>query len=249
VGKMLLLLSFLVFSGTAPEFSSAATIHASVAASLTDAFKTMATEFTSTHQNVEIVANYGASGTLTRQIVQGAPADLFISANQQWLDYLVDQKAVDPGTIGTLAANRLVFVGVRGAAVSLADLPGMKRIAIGSPKSVPAGQYAEEVLKKAGLYDAMANGGRLVQTQDVRQALIYADRGEADGAFVYRTDALLAKEAVILFEVPAEMHAPITYPLALTTAGTMKPHVKAFLDYLHSPAARAVLAMYGFVVE
>ena len=131
-----------------PASSSAATINASVAASLTDAFKEIVAIFTVIHPDVEVVPNYGASGALAKQIVQGAPADLFISANKQWLDYLLDAKVVDPGSVGILAANRLVFVGAKGVAVSLADLPKLKRIAIGSPKSVPAGQYAEGVLKE-----------------------------------------------------------------------------------------------------
>ncbi len=247
--RMILLLAFLGMVGTAPETSSAATINASVAASLAGAFKEMVVDFTVAHPEVDVVANYGASGSLAKQITQGAPADLFISASQQWLDYLLTAKAVDPATVGTLATNRLVFVGAKDAAISFDDLFKLKRIAIGSPKSAPAGQYAEEALKTAGLYDRLAAGGKLVQAKDVRQALVYADRGEVDGAFVYKTDALLARSAVILFEVPAEMHAPIVYPMALTATGAATPLARAFMEYLRSAPARAVLTKFGFAVE
>jgi molybdate transport system substrate-binding protein len=245
--KKYLLLSFCLLF--APHPTAAATINASVAASLTDAFTEIAASFTATHPEVEILPNYGASGALAKQVVQGAPADLFISANQQWLDYLLQSKAADPETVVILAANRLVFVGAKEGAASLNDLPGLKRIAIGSPKSVPAGQYAEEVLKRTGIYERLAADGKLVQTRDVRQALVYADRGEVDGAFVYKTDARLAQSAVILFEVPAERHAPIIYPMALTTTGAKKPEAVAFLAYLRSATARALLAKCGFAPE
>jgi molybdate transport system substrate-binding protein len=247
--KLLMLLSFVAVAGVVPSSSLAATVNASVAASLTDAFKEIVASYTAAHPDVEVVANYGASGTLAKQIVQGAPADLFISANKQWLDYLLDAKAADPHTVGTLAANRLVFVGAKGVATTLADLSKLKRIAIGSPKSVPAGQYAEEALKKAGIYGQLTADGRLVQAQDVRQALVYADRGETEGTFVYKTDALLARSSVILFEVPAEMHAPIVYPMALTTSGAGNPAARSFMEYLRSAVSRAVLTKYGFVVE
>lgn len=247
--KTILFLSFFLVVGGVPVKSSAAVISASVAASFTDAFKEIASNFMSDHPDVEIVANYGGSGTLAKQIAHGAPVDLFVSANKQWVDYLLEDKAVDPATVGTLAVNRLVFVGSEGAAGSLGDLPKLKRIAIGSPKSVPAGRYAEEVLNKAGLYDLLLADGKLVQAQDVRQALVYADRGETDGAFVYKTDALLAQSARVLFDVPAEMHDPIVCPMALTASGMAKPAARVFMEYLRSADARAMLTTFGFVTE
>ncbi len=131
----------------------------------------------------------------------------------------------------------------------MADLPKLQRIAIGSPKSVPAGQYAEEAMKKAGVYEQLAGAGKLVMAQDVRQALVYADRGEVDGAFVYKTDALLAKEAAILFEVPQDLYAPVTYPMGLTVAGAQSAEARDFFDYLQSTAAKTVLEKYGFIVR
>jgi len=247
--KIGILLLFVMVAGILPPASFSATINASVATSLTDAFKELVAGFCKDHPDVEIVGNYGASGTLAKQIAQGAPADLYISANEKWLAFLIDAKAVDSGSVASLAANRLVFIGTQGRAVSLGDLVKLKRIAIGSLKSAPVGQYAEEALKKAGLFEQLVGEGKLVQAQDVRQALVYADRGEVDGAFVYKTDALLAQSATILFEVPKEMHAPIVYPMALTTAGAGNRSARAFMEYLRSASASAVLAKFGFVVN
>jgi molybdate transport system substrate-binding protein len=223
-------------------------VRLSVAASLTDALKEIAALYTAAHPGVEVWPNFGASGALAKQIAQGAPADIFISANPKWMEYLVEQGRIAPGQTATLAYNTLVFVGRPGLQVAkLADLPGLQRIAMGSPKSVPAGQYAEQALKAAGLAEPLA--GKLVLAQDVRQALVYADRGETDGAFVYRTDALLAKEAKILFEVPRTLYDPVSYPLGLTQQGAGSLDAVGFFDFLTTPTARAVLLKYGFVVK
>jgi molybdate transport system substrate-binding protein len=229
--------------------ASAGEIRLSVAASLTDAINEICADYSRAHPGTTCLPNYGASGTLAKQIAAGAPADLFISANPKWVDFLVGENWIAADTVRILAANTLVFVGPKGRASSLADLPKLKRIAIGSPRSVPAGQYAEEAMKKAGVYDTLAAAGKLVMAQDVRQALVYADRGETEGAFVYRTDALLAREAVILFEVPKEYHSPVTYPMALTDSGRANPEAQAFFRFLRSAEAGKVLTKFGFVLE
>ena len=112
------------------------------------------------------------------------------------------------------AYNKLVFAGKKGISItSLADLKTLQRIAIGTPASVPAGQYAEQAMRAAGVYEDLVKDKKLVMAQDVRQALLYADRGEVDGAFVYKTDALLAKEAEILLVVPDKLYDRISYPM------------------------------------
>jgi molybdate transport system substrate-binding protein len=239
----------LLFSLCAASAAVAGEIRLSVAVSLTDAINEICADYASAHPGTTCLPNYGASGTLAKQIAAGAPADLFLSANPKWVDFLVGEKRVAADTVKILASNTLVFVGSKGRASALADLPKLKRIAIGSPRSVPAGQYAEEAMKKAGVYDTLAAEGKLVMAQDARQALVYADRGETDGAFVYKTDALLAKEAVILFAVPKEFHSPVTYPMALTDSGRANPEAMAFFAFLQSPQARAILSRYGFVME
>ena len=163
------------------------------------------------------------------------------------MDYLRDEKRIDPATEKILAANTLVFVGMKNPAITkMADIAGLKQIAIGSPKSVPAGEYAVQAMEKAGIYKQLEEGKKLVMAKDVRQSLVYADRGETDGAFVYKTDALMATQAVILFEVPQDLYAPVTYPIALTADGAKNAEAKAFYTFLTGPEGMKVFLKYGF---
>jgi molybdate transport system substrate-binding protein len=240
---MALLLSLSLFSS-----SFAAEIRLSVAASLTEAVKEIASGYEKKVPDVKILPNFASAGALAKQIVQGAPADIYISANPKWMNYLVAEKLIPAEQVRIFARNSLVLAGRPGQPVtSLEDITKLRRIAIGSPKSVPAGQYAEQALKAAGLYDKVKD--KLIMAKDVRQALIYADRGETDGAFVYKTDALLAKEARILLEVPQELYDEVTYPIALTVSGVAKPEAVAFAEYLKTDEAGCILKKYGFVVR
>ena len=134
------------------------------------------------------------------------------------------------------------------AVTKMADLVGLKQIAIGSPKSVPAGEYAAQAMEKAGIYKQLEEGQKLVMAKDVRQALTYADRGETDGAFVYKTDALQAHNAKIVFTVPSRMHQPIVTNMGLTAEGQTRPGARAFYNFMASKEARTVLESYGYAV-
>ncbi len=225
----------------------AQTVHLSVAASMTDAFNEMMTDFSAQHTDAEFQPNFASSGSLAKQIEQGAPTDIFLSANPKWMKYLVEKELVAPGTDRILAFNQLVFIGAKKSTeLSLAGLTGLDLIALGTPQSVPAGQYAKQAMEHAGIYAALEQGKKLVMAKDVRQALIYADRGEVDGAFVYKTDALLAKNAQILFVVPEDHYDRVSYPIALTNEGAKNNSAKAFYEYINSPEAKAILAKYGF---
>ena len=242
-----LLVLFALLACTAP--AQAAEVRISAAASMTDAINTICAAYKAEHPQVSFANNFAASGTLARQIAAGAPVDLFISANPKWMKYLEEQKIVPAANVQTFAFNTLVFVGDPVHPVhSMKELATLGRIAIGSPKSVPAGQYAKQALTRAGLYDRLQQANKLVMAKDVRQALVYADRGEVDGAFVYRTDALLARHAAILFTVPQELYPQVRYPLALTATGTTNPAAKDFLAYLHEAKAGKILQKYGFVL-
>lgn len=249
---MKLFLSSLVFAVTFFILGFTATANAeqlriSVAASMTDVLKELISNFSTHHKDIQILPNFGPSGGLAKQINLGAPADIYISANPKWMDYLIEQRKIDISTRKTFAHNSLVFVGTKNEDVtSLADLPQLQRIGIASPKSVPAGQYAEQALCKTGLYKQLLGAGKLVMAKDVRQALIYADRGETDGSFVYTTDALLAKQAVILFNVPQDLYSHVTYPLALTQVGATKPAAQSFYDYITSEDSHDIINKYGF---
>jgi molybdate transport system substrate-binding protein len=242
-----LLVLFALLACTVP--AQAAEVRISAAASMTDAINAVCSAYSTEHPTVGFAKNFAASGTLARQIAAGAPVDLFISANPKWMKYLVEQKIVPASGVQTFAFNTLVFVGDPAHPVhAMNELPALKRIAIGSPKSVPAGQYAKQALTRSGLYDQLQQENKLVMAKDVRQALVYADRGEVDGAFVYRTDALLARHAAILFTVPQTLYPQVRYPLALTSDGAKNPAATAFVAYLRGPEAGRILQKYGFVL-
>ena len=224
-------------------------INLSAAASLRDVLNELSDTYAKDNPGVTFLKNYGASGAVAKQIENGAPADLFLSANVKWMDHLKEKKVVDEKSITTFAYNSVVFVGKPELKVAgLKDLAKLNKIAIGSPKSVPAGQYADEALKKAGVEKELEK--KLVMAKDVRECLMYADRGEVDGAFVYKTDAeLMAKNVKILFAVPQELYARVTYPMALTAAGSKKTEAAAFFRFLQSDKAKKILEKYGFVVR
>lgn len=245
--KCVVLIFLLQISFFAAQSALAGEIRLSIAASMTDVVKELVNTYGKEHPDVLILPNFASSGSLAKQIVQNAPADLYLSANRKWMDYLVKENRIAADTVHVFAYNGLVFVGKKNPRItSLKDLVTLSLVAIGSPKSVPVGEYAAQALEKAGVYGQLAREHKLVMAKDVRQALIYADRAEVNGAFVYRTDGLLAKNAVILFTVPAGLHDPIAYSLGLTRAGTKNPDAREFLSYLKSPEAAGILKKYGF---
>lgn len=232
---------------TAP--AHAGDVSLSAAASLKDAMKEIIAGFRKAQPDTTILTNFGASGALAKQTAQGAPTDIFISANDQWLDFVIKESKAEAKNKGILAYNKLVFVGKKGIAVkSLADLKTLQRIAIGTPASVPAGQYAEQSLRAAGIYEELQKANKLVMAQDVRQALMYADRGEVDGAFVYQTDAMLAKGTEILLVVPDDLYDRVSYPMVMTITGEAKPEATAFYRYLAGPDTQEILKKFGFVL-
>lgn len=245
--KRFILFIFLALSLLPAISVEAGEIHLSAAASLKNAVVDIIAAFAKKQPDSVIRTNFGASGALAKQIVQGAPADLFISADNKWVDYLVQEGKGLADSKGILAANKLVFAGKKGLAVnSLTDLQGLQRIAIGSPASAPAGKYAEQAMQAAGVYGELLKKQKLVMAQDVRQALLYADRGEVDGAFVYATDALLAQHLQVLFVVPEDLYDRVAYPMLMTDTGASRQEVRQFYGYLTSPEALAILKKYGF---
>lgn len=244
-GLLLVLVALIMFAMPA----HAGDVSLSGAASLKDVVGELEAMFAKNNAGVTFQNNFGASGAVAKQIENGAPADLFFSANVQWMNYLKDKKFLDDRTIRTLAFNTLVFVGKPDLKVkTMQDVVSLSRIAIGSPKSVPAGEYAVQAFKKAGIDKQLEN--KLVMAKDVRACLMYADTGEVSGAFVYKTDAdLMAKNVKILFVVPQNLYPRVTYPVALTAAGTKKAEAVAFYTFLKSPEAEKVLLKYGFAVK
>jgi molybdate transport system substrate-binding protein len=233
---------------TATETKQAVDINVSAAASMKDAITELENNYTAKHPGINFQNNFGASGAIAKQIENGAPADLFVSANQQWMDYLKEKKLMDEKSISTFAFNTIVFVGKPDLKVkSLEDVVKLDKIAIGSPGSVPAGEYAQKAFQKAGIEKQLEN--KLVMAKDVRACLMYAESGEVQGAFVYNTDASMAKNVKILFTVSQELYPRVTYPMGLTLEGSKKKEAAAFYKYLQTPDAQKVLVKYGFVLK
>lgn len=195
---------------------------------------------------------FASSSTLARQIEQGAPADLFLSANAAWMDYLDKRGLLVPGTRVDLFGNRLVLIVPAGKTAqikiepgfALADLIGADRLVLGDPAHVPAGIYAKGALETLGVWESVT--GRLAYAPDVRAALAMVERGEAAAGIVYATDAAISGNVVVAGIFPEESHPRIRYPIA-TVAGSRSPMAVAFMTFLSSPAARAIYRAQGFV--
>lgn len=224
------------------------------AASLTDALKDVAALWVQQGHTAPRLS-FGASSTLARQIEQGAPVNLFASADQKWMDYLAKKNLLAADTRKDLLGNDLVLIVPAdkpvhidiGPGVDLAALLGPAgRIATGDPAHVPVGIYAEQALKKLGLWDSLSP--RLARTDDVRSALLLVERGEAPAGIVYATDAAVSKGVTIAGVFPASSHDPVVYPFAVTKAGDT-PEARALLAFLAGPQARAVFVQRGFKVQ
>ena len=194
------------------------------------------------------IFNFAASSDLARQIRAGAPADVFVSADEAQMDALERQGLVRAGERHDLLSNTLVVVVPEAQAARVAsprDLAGLRAIALADPQAVPAGVYARAWLERIGLWDALAP--HVVPTLHVRAALAAVESGNVQAAVVYRTDTARSRHVRIAFEVPPQQGPPIRYPVAPLAAST-RPSAPAFVAYLRSPAARAVFVRHGFVV-
>jgi molybdate transport system substrate-binding protein len=228
-----------------PSALQAGEVKIFAAASLKEAITEICAAFKKTAPKTSFFNNFGSSGALSRQLENGAPADIFASANQGWSDYLTSKSLLDKKSANLLAYNELVFAGKHNPKISsIQDLPRLERVAIGSPRSVPAGEYAMEALNKAGLESKMR--GKLVMARDVRECLMYAERNEVEGAFIYKTDLRQARQASLLFVVPQELYPKVTYTVALTVSGAANAEAKAFHRFLQSPLAKSILKKHGF---
>lgn len=238
----------------APLTARAQDLTVFAAASLTDAMKDISAQWVKAgHPPLRM--SFGASSTLARQIDEGAPANVFASADEKWMDYLAQKNQIVPGTRKDLLGNDLVLVVPAdhpqhvtiGPGFDLMKLLGANgRLATGDPAHVPVGIYAEQALKKLGLWDSVAP--HLARTDDVRSALLLVERGEAPAGIVYATDAAVSKAVMVAGTFPANSHDPVSYPFAVTKAGDT-PDARALLAFLSGPQARAVFVQRGFKVE
>jgi molybdate transport system substrate-binding protein len=238
----------------APFMARAEELTVFAAASLTDAMKDISVQWAQAgHQPLRM--SFGSSSTLARQIEQGAPANVFASADEKWMDYLADKKLIVSDTRKDLLGNDLVLVVPANKSQHTTighgfDLLGMLgpdgRVATGDPAHVPVGIYAEQALKKLGIWEAVLP--RLARADDVRSALLLVERGEAPAGIVYATDAAVSKAVMVAGTFPADSHDPVSYPFAVVKAGDT-PEARALMAYLDGPQTRAIFEKRGFKVE
>jgi molybdate transport system substrate-binding protein len=220
------------------------------AASLTNALQDLGDAFTK-QTSIPVKFSFAASSALARQIESGAPADVFFSADIDWMDYLQKRNLIQAASRRDVLGNRLVLIAPSDSAIELKIKPhfplatalGNKRLATGDPDAVPVGRYAREALTTLGIWDEVAD--RIIRADSVRSALAFVDRGEAPLGIVYETDAMVDKNVRVVDVFPATSHAPIVYPIALTV--NAKTEAAKFLAYIMSPASDVTFKAYGFV--
>jgi molybdate transport system substrate-binding protein len=234
----------------APAVARERSITVFAAASLKNALDEINSAYTAS-TGVKVIPSYAASSALARQIERGAPADVFASADTEWMDYAVKKKTINEATRVNLLGNKLVLIAPRDSAVGdvsvshgfdLAKLAGDSRIATGDVQSVPAGKYARAALEKLGVWNAVAS--KLAFAENVRAALTLVARSEATLGIVYETDARVEPGVKIIGRFPDRSHPAIVYPFAATTAA--KAQADGYLAFLRSEAGKAVFEKYGF---
>lgn len=231
----------------APARAAELTVFA--AASLTEALEEIGAAYQKAGGDT-IRLNLGASSLLARQIEEGAPADLFLSADEEKMDALGKRGLLLAGTRRSVLSNTLVIVVPADRPAKIAgpkDLAAVTTLALADPQAVPAGLYAREYLRKLGLWDRIA--GKVVPTENVRGALAAVESGNVDAGIVYKTDAGISKRVKIAYEVPRAQGPKISYPFAVVAESKRKEAAKRFLAYLESKPALAVFRKHGFLIQ
>jgi molybdate transport system substrate-binding protein len=233
-----------------PAFAQDKSLTMFAAASMKNALDDIDAAFAA-KTGVKIVASYAASSALAKQIEQGAPADLFVSADTDWMDYAISRKTIDEPTRINLLGNSIVLIAPKdskidnvtvGPGLNLAKLAGDGKIATGDVQAVPVGKYAKAALEKLGAWQAAAP--KFAMAESVRAALTLVARGEAVLGIVYATDAKVEPGVKVVGAFPADSHPAIIYPVAATMIA--KPEAADYLAFLRSPAAKAIFERYGF---
>jgi molybdate transport system substrate-binding protein len=250
--RLFAFISFLAIVAGAPQPSVAQEqITVFAAASLKNALDDTNAAFTKA-TGVKVTVSYAASSALAKQIEQGAPADIFISADLEWMDYVGERKLIKPGTRFNLLGNKLVLIAPAGSKLAtvtigqgfdIAKLAGSGRIAVANVNAVPAGRYAKAALEKLGAWAAAEP--KLAQAENVRATLAFVTRDETPVGIVYETDAKVEPKVRVVGAFPDSSYPPVTYPVAETAIAT-KQSASQYLHFLRSPAAKAIFEKYGF---
>ncbi|MCU0568755.1 MAG: molybdate ABC transporter substrate-binding protein [Oculatellaceae cyanobacterium Prado106] len=252
IAAIALIVGFRLFSPSLPTAQAEAPLLISSAASLKETLESVKPLYEKSQQEkqpaVNVNYNFGASGALQQQILNGAPADIFISAGKKQMDALEQQGLLVPGTRQNFVTNRLVLI-VPGNATGVTRFEDLakaevRRVAIGEPRSVPAGQYAEETLKNLKIWEQVQP--KFMMASNVRQVLAAVESGNADAGLVYATDARISAQVRVVATAAENLHAPIVYPMAVLKRTQNLSAAKAYLEFLASDATQAVMKQAGF---
>jgi len=241
---------FMTIGGCQMLKASSNTLTVSAAISLTDALENIKSLYRQNHQNITITYNFGASGSLQQQIKQGAPVDIFISAASKQMDALQQNNLLSSDTRTNLLLNSLVLI-TSNNNYTISNFqalinPKVKRIAIGEPQSVPAGQYAQELLANLKIFDQLKP--KFVYGSNVRQVLTYVETGNVDAGIVYTTDAKQSNQVRIGATAPSSLHSPIVYPVAVLKRSKNVATARDFVQFLSSAQSNTVFEKYGFKI-
>lgn len=239
------------FAGPALAAEASPTVRVFAASSLTESLKAIGAQYTA-ETGVPVSFSFAASSAIARQIETGAPADLFFSADTDWMDYLQARSLIRASTRRNLLGNRLVLIAPASSSLHLKIGPNFPlaqalgrggRLATGDPDSVPVGRYARSALINLGVWNEVAD--HLVRAENVRSAMVFVSRGEVPLGIVYQTDALVDPKVRVVDVFPAKSHLPIIYPAALTTRASSG--AADFLVYVSGPKGQAIFRKYGFI--
>ncbi len=250
IARLFLLLA--VCLAVTPAQAAGLTVYA--AASMKESLDEVAKSY-GARTGSKVIVSYGASSALARQIENGAPADVFISADLDWMDYLEQRKLIDVASRKNLLMNQLVLIAPISQPSSLKIAPGFalaqtlgdEKLAMANPDTVPAGKYGKAALQKMGAWESVSR--QVARADNVRAALMLVSRGEAPLGIVYRTDALADRKVTIVDIFPADSHASIVYPVALTAHGSSSGNAataKQFMEFLQGESAQGIWQHYGF---
>ena len=244
----------IILVASSPAISQENSVIIFSAGSTTNAVTDIAALFSQT-KGIKAVTSFASSSTLARQIDKGAPAQVYISANKKWMDYLEEKNLIEPGTRFNLLSNRLVLIAPHDSPLStitiekdfpLVTLIDNGHMAMGDPDHVPSGIYGKKAMENLGVWESVKD--KIVRSKDVRAALALVARGEVPVGQVYATDAAISDKVKVIATFPADSHPAIVYPAAII-ADQKTPEAQAFLSFLTSPEARNIFEKYGFSVK
>jgi molybdate transport system substrate-binding protein len=227
-------------------------LNISAAVSLKDALAEIQKNYEAKNPNTKLIYNLGASGALQKQIEQGAPADIFMSAAPKQMNDLEEKNLVNKATRKNLVENKLVVIVPTSSTLNITKYEDLakddvQKISIGETASVPAGQYAQEVLKKIGIWDKIQS--KAVLAKDVRTVLTYVETGNVEAGIVYKTDAVSSDKVKIAATAPEGTHQPIVYPVAILSGTKQEKAAEDFLTYLGTPECKTIFEKYGFTMS